>query len=96
MKLPTLPKFTGEDRDDVDSLRRWLLKLEKHAELQWWTDREKLVQFELHLSVRAERVYEVLPSQSKASFKDATEALQKHLNPIEREALVSAQLMRRK
>ena len=96
LKLPTLPKFTGEDRDDVDSLRRWLAKLDKHAELQRWTDREKLVQFELHLAGRAERVYEVLPSTSKVSFKAATEALQKRLNPVEREALVSAQLMRRK
>ena len=96
LKLPTLPKFTGEDRDDVDSLRRWLAKLDKHAELQRWTDREKLVQFELHLAGRAERVYEVLPSTSKASFAAATEALQKRLNPVEHEALVSAQLMRRK
>ena len=96
LKLPTLPKFTGEDRDDVDSLRRWIAKLEKHAELQKWTDREKLVQFELHLAGRAERVYEVLPSTSKVSFKVATGALQKRLNPVEREALVSAQLMRRK
>ena len=96
LKLPTLPKFTGEDRDDVDSLCRWLAKLDKHAELQRWTDREKLVQFELHLAGRAERVYEVLPSTSKANFAAATEALQKRLNPVECEALVSAQLMRRK
>ena len=54
LKLPSLPKFTGDDRDDVDSLRRWLVKLEKHAELQNWTEREKLVQFELHLAGRTE------------------------------------------
>ena len=54
------------------------------------------MQFELHLAGRAERVYEVLPSMSKVSFKAATEALQKRLNPVKREALVSAQLMRRK
>ena len=54
------------------------------------------MQFELHLAGRAERVYEVLPSTSKVSFKVATGALQKRLNPVEREALVSAQLMRRK
>ena len=52
------------------------------------------MQFELHLAGRAERVYEVLPSSSKTSFKAATEALQKRLNPVQREALVSAQLMR--
>ena len=93
LKLSTLTKFTGEDRKKVDSLRRWL---DKHAELQRWTDREKLAQFELHLAGRAERVYEVLPSTSKVSFKAVTEPLQKRLNPVEREALVSAQLVRRK
>ena len=33
LRLPVLPKFSGDDRDDVDSLKRWLAKLEKHAEL---------------------------------------------------------------
>ena len=56
----------------------------------------KLVQFELHLAGRAERVYEVLPSHVKESYVKATEALQERLNPVEREALVSAKLMRRK
>ena len=45
---------------------------------------------------RAERVYEVLPSHVKESYVKATEALQERLNPVEREALVSAQLMHRK
>ena len=54
LKLPTLPKFSGDDRDDVDLLKRWLAKLEKHAELECWTEREKLVQFELHLGGCAE------------------------------------------
>ena len=96
LKLPTLPKFTRENRDDVNSLCCWIAKLEKHAELQRLTDREKLVQFELHLAGCAERVYEVLPSTSKVSFKVATGALQNCLNPVEYETLVSAQLMRRK
>ena len=39
LKLPTLPWFDGDDRED-DSLRRWLAKLEKHAELQNWTEHE--------------------------------------------------------
>ena len=66
LKLPALPKFSGDDRDDVDSLKRWLARLEKHAELQWQTEQERLVQFELHLAGRAERVFEVLPSHVKA------------------------------
>ena len=43
LKLPASPKFSGDDRDDVDTLKRLLAKVEKHAELQCWTEREKLV-----------------------------------------------------
>ena len=42
--------------------------MEKHAELQYWTEWEKLVQFELHLAGHAERVYAVLPSHVKESY----------------------------
>jgi len=41
-------------------------------------------------------VYEVLLSHVKENYVKATEALQERLNPVEGEALVSAQLMRRK
>ena len=33
LKLPALPKFSSGDRDDVDSLKRWLAKLEKCSPL---------------------------------------------------------------
>ena len=49
--------------------------MEKHAELQYWTEREKLVQFELHLAGHAERVYAVLPSHVKEAML-RTQALQ--------------------
>ncbi len=58
LRLPTLPKYSGEDRDDGDALPRWLCRHDKHAEIECWSKREKLLQFELHLSGRA---YEVLP-----------------------------------
>ena len=56
LKLPPLPTFDGANRDDIDALGRWLTKLAKHAELLRWSERTKLLQFELHLSGRAERV----------------------------------------
>ena len=34
MKLPPLPEFSGSDLSDEGAYQRWLLKLEKHAELQ--------------------------------------------------------------
>lgn len=85
LKLPALAKFSGDDRDGVDSLKRCLAKLEKHAELQCWTEWEKLVQFELHLAGHAKRVYEILPSHVKENYVKATEAVQERLNTVEDE-----------
>ena len=52
MKLPALPLFGGEEKDDEGAFSRWLAKLEKHAELLRWSSRDKLLQFELHLTGR--------------------------------------------
>ena len=83
LKLPPLPAFDGDNREDVDALSRWLAKLGKHAELMQWSERTKLLQFELHLTGRAERVYELLPSSAKSSFEKASQALSERLYPIE-------------
>ena len=72
---------------------RWIKKLEKHAELQAWTDREKLLQFELHLTGRAESTYEVLSTELKETYE---KSLMERLQPAHREALASAQLLQRK
>ena len=72
--LPTLPRFVG-DRSEDGAFERWTKKLLRHAELEKWTEREKLLQLELHLSGRAEQLYEVLPTEEKASFEKAVEAL---------------------
>ena len=96
MKLPPLPSFAGEDREDVDALDRWLARVEKHSELMHWSERTKLLQFELHLSGRAECMYELLSPVVKSTFEKASQALRERLYPVENEALVSAKLMRRK
>ena len=97
IRYPQLPKFSGEgEQEDFECYQRWLRKLDRAAELQRWSGREKLIQFELLLTGKAERVYDVLPEGAKATFKEATEALGKRLSPVRREALVSAQLMRRR
>ena len=57
---------------------------------------EKLLQFELHLVGRAEVVHEALPSEVKGSFTIAVEALRKQLQPPKRDALRSAELIKRK
>ena len=56
----------------------------------------KLLQFELHLTGKAESVYEVLSAELKGSFESATRSLGERLQPARREALTSAQLLRRR
>ena len=70
--------------------------MERMAELHSWSDREKLIQFELLLSGCAERIYELLPGSVKGTFQEATTALQKGLEPVGRDVLRSAQLIRRR
>ena len=94
--LPPIPEFNGEKVDDEDSFGRWTKKFDKHSEIGRWSEREKLLQFELHLGGRAEAVYETLPADVKGSFSTAVEALRKRLQPPKRDALRSAQLIRRK
>ena len=96
LKLPALPVFDGGDKVDDGAYKQLLAKLEKHAELLHWSDREKLLQFELHLTGKVKSIYEVLPPEEKATFTLASEALGKRVQPAKREALTSAQLLRRR
>ena len=75
MRLPALPKMNGEDKENSDSFDLWLQKLEKHAELEQWSDRQKLLQFELHLVGKAEKIYNVLDKESKKTYASAMKAL---------------------
>ena len=90
-----LPNFNGEDADD-GAFDRWVKKLQRCAEVDSWSDREQLLQFELHLTGRAEATYDVLPMEVKTTFKSAMDALRGRLQPVKREALKSAELMKRK
>ena len=83
-----MPAFDGDNCEDVDALGRWLAKLEKHAELLQWSERTKLLQFELHLTGCAEHVYKLLSSSVKSSFEEASQALREWLYPVESEALL--------
>ena len=96
LSLTSVPEFNGEKLDDEEAFNRWIKKLEKHAEICRWSVREKLLQFELHLVGRAEAVYKTLPTEVKGSFTTAVEALRKRLQPPKRDALRSAQLIKRK
>ena len=91
-----MPEFSGSDLSDEGAYQWWLLKLDKHAELLQWGERVKLLQFELHLTGKAESVYKVLSAEMKESYTSATRALGEQLQPARREALTSAQSLRRR
>ena len=93
--LPSLAKFTGDEKE-VGAFERWTRKLLRHAEIEKWNDRVKLLQLELHLAGRAEQVYEMLSEEERSTFEGAVEALTKRLQPVQSEALLSAQLLKRK
>lgn len=54
---------------------------------------ELLLQFELYLTGKVERIYKVL---EKKSFTCANEAMGRHIQPAKREVLTSAELLRRR
>ena len=45
---------------------------------------------------RAEQLYEVLPDKAKANLSTAVDALKQRLHPVRSEALLPAQLIKRK
>ena len=96
LKLPALPAFQGGDKAEEGAYKQWLEKLGKYAELQHLSARDKLLQFELHLAGKAESIYAVLPPEEKETFEKASQALGKRVQPAKREALSSAQLLRRR
>ena len=52
------------------------------VELHLWSDREKVIQFELLLSGFAEKIYELLPGSVEGTFQEAMMALQKCLETV--------------
>ena len=96
LSLPSLTMFSGESMDDDGAFDRWLRKFERYAQLEHWSSSERLAQLELHLSGRAEKLYELLSADCRHSFEAVIEALRKHLTPVCREPLLSAELIKRK
>ena len=61
-----------------------------------YSDREQLLQFELHLTRKAEATYDVLSLEANTNFKSAADALRNRLQPVRREVLKSAESIKRK
>ena len=74
-KLSASSAFDASGKVDDKTYKKGLIKLAKHAELLHWSPREKLLQFELHLPDKVERIYDVLPPDEKLTFNLASVAL---------------------
>ena len=77
-------------QESSDAYDRWSRKLRRYAELQQWSERDTLLQVELHLTGRAEELYDVLPEDVKQSLESDISALGDRLHAIRRDALASA------
>ena len=93
VQLPPLPMFGDGEGDDGDALRCWVKKLYRYAEMQHWTAHETLLRFELHLTGKAELLYNVLSAEVKVNLDSAVDALCERLQPIQHAALASAKLI---
>jgi len=58
--LHSLSQLSGSNEQDGDAFDRWVCKLSRCIEFESWTDRQKLLQLELHLVGRAKQTYELL------------------------------------
>ena len=80
--LPKLQKFSGEKVNDDDGLRQFVREFERHAQLVGWTGATKKLQYEVHLSGRALRMYESLKNEQRQSYEQARDELTRLLQPV--------------
>ena len=64
LSLPPHTPFSGEGAGNDGAFDRWVRKLERYADLAKWSPSEKLAQLELHLTRKAECIFELLPSET--------------------------------
>ena len=80
--LPRLQKFSGEKVNDEDGLKQFVREFERHSRLAGWTGETQRLQFEVHLSGRALRMYESLKEEQRETYQIARDALMKVMQPV--------------
>ncbi len=97
VRLPRLAKYAGENLDDDDdSLDRFLREFERHAQLASWSGDVKRLQFEVHLTGRALKVYESLPAEERRDYETARDSLRKRMQPVRLDSYRRSQFNSRK
>lgn len=74
LSLPRLNKFTGDKPEDDDGADHFIREFERHAKLAGWDGETLQLQFEVHLSGRALKVYEALALKDRQQYQTAKEA----------------------
>ena len=67
--LPRLPKFTSEKVHDEDALKSFIKEIERHSRLARLSGEVQRLQFEVHLSRKALRMYKTLKDDQRKLTK---------------------------
>ena len=79
-KAPPVSEFSGEDSECL--LEDWLPSLEQASQWNGWSEEEKMIQLAGHLKGRALQEWNLLHTDQRATFSQATEALRSRLDPV--------------
>lgn len=96
LHLPRMTKFAGEKIDNDESLDQFIREFERHASLAGWTGDVKRLQFEVHLTGRALRMYESLPAEKRLDYNSARDALREQLQPVKLDSFKRSQFNSRR
>ena len=96
INLPKLSRFSGERQGDEDAIEQFLREFERHSQLAAWVGETKRLQFEVHLSGRALKVYDSLPAERRRDYDSAKEAWREQMQPVRLESYKCSQFNSRR
>ena len=94
--MASKPVVLPEPFDGESSWEDWQLHFQNVAIVNGWTDEQKLQWLRVHLTGRAQRTFHRLPEASRASYEDATAALQERFEPTSRKTRYQAEFETRR
>ena len=82
MESATIAEILRGEVNDEDGLKQFVREFERHSRLAGWTGETQRLQFEVHLSGRALRMYESLKEEQRETYQIARDALMKVMQPV--------------
>ena len=84
-----LDKFSADDAEDIAAFDRWWRKLEICAAVNGWDPQRQLLELQLNLVGRAERMFELIPPGERSNIVQARLSLRQRLAPPEMAGLLA-------